>query len=65
MQLRGMINKIKPRKMASARTLRETILSLQILDLTTTDAVVAPHVVMMTRVTKNAADLILEAVAPQ
>jgi len=65
MPLRGMINKIKPRTMASARTLKETILSLQIPDLTTMGAVVAPHVVMTTRVTKNAADLILEAVAPQ
>jgi len=62
MPLRGMINKIRPRIMASVRTLKETTLSLQIPDLTTTDAVVAPHVVIPTRVTKNAADLILEAV---
>ena len=65
MPQRGMINKIKPRIMASARTLKETILSLQIPDLTTMDAVVAPHVAMKTRVTKNAADLILEAVGLQ
>ena len=65
MPLRGMINKIKPLIMASARSLKETFLRLQIPDLTTTDAVVAPHVVIMTRVTKNAADLILEAVVLQ
>ena len=64
MPQRGMINKIKPRIMASARTLKETILSLQIPDLTTMGAVVAPHAVMTTRVTKNAADLILGRGSP-
>lgn len=61
MQLRGMITTIRPHKTACVIILKMTILSLQIQDTTTTDAIVGLLVVMM-RVTKNAADLILEAV---
>ena len=58
----GLIIPIKPHKMVFAIIPQRVILSILTRDITMA-AVVAPHIAMMTRVTKNAADQILEAEA--